>query len=168
MRDLLADALGLWTRFRDYVTIGLFCTTLVASGMYYVTDLRLEACEANTQAIINSTEAAAAEATLEAERDKQRIEQEYRDRAEQADEEFANLLTRYNASLVRYANRSSPSGPAASAESGSTGSVDGASESPVVPNDLITIPFSDAEICAENTARLQVAREWALSLDEVE
>lgn len=164
----MIPVLALWLKFRDYVTIGLGVTTLIAGGMYYVTDLRLEACEASKESLVARYDTALAEATLKAEQDKTRIEEEYTRRAEEADSELSDLLARYNSSLVRYANRSTPSGPAPTPEGGSPAGVDRPSTSPVVPNDLITIPFVDAEICAENTARLQIAREWAIGLQEVE
>jgi hypothetical protein len=168
MRDLLTGGLNLWNRFRDYVTVGLLGLTLVTGAGWYVTDLKLEACEANTEAIVESTRAAAAEATTIALEDKQRIEQEYRDYAAEQTEAYNDLLGSYNASLVRYANRGTTSRPPASAPSGSPGSPASPGESPDVLDDVILIPFSDAEICAENTARLQVAREWALGLNEIE
>jgi len=160
--------LPLWGKFRDYVTLGLLGVSLVCGAGWYITNLRLDACEANTDAIVARTTQVQAEATTAAIEDKNRIEQEYRERAEQTDAELADVLARYNASLVRYANRSTSSGTPSPAPSGSPAGVDGPSESPVVPSDVITIPFVDAEICAENTARLQLAREWALGLQEVE
>lgn len=163
----VSSALGLWNRFRDYVTAGLLVTSLVAGLGWYVTDLKLEACNSSKDAVVEATRAAEAESTVIAINDRNRIEQEYRDHAAEQDEAYHDLLGRYNASLMRYANRGATSRPAASPESGSPGSTDGPGESPDVSNDLI-IPFSDAEICAENTARLQTAREWALGLQEIQ
>lgn len=170
----LPDFLSIWKRVQNYVTAGLLLTAVVAGGMYYVTNLRLEACEANTQAIVESTRAAAAEAEVAAINDRNRIEEEYREHAAEQAQAYDDLLGRYNASLVRYANRGQASRPAPAPEGGSTGSADGPSSSTDVPDDLtvtsdlILITFSDAEICAENTARLEVAREWALGLEEIE
>lgn len=162
MRDLLTRGLTIWSSIHKYVTLGLLATTLVSSGMYYVTDLRLEASEEARQADGERFARAQAEAEVLALEERTRIEQEYEDRAEERDSELADLLSRYNASLVRYANRSTASGPATSASDRGTEGSDGPSESPVLPSDVILIPYSDAEICAENTARLQVVREWAI------
>lgn len=164
----LSSALSIWKKIQNYVTAGLFITTVVAGGLYYVTDLRLEACEANTQAIVEATRAAAAEAETIAIQDRNRIEEEYREHAAEQAQAYDDLLGRYNASLVRYANRSPTSRATATPEGGSTGSTDRPSESPDVPDDLILITYSDAEICAENTARLQIAQEWALGLAEID
>jgi len=158
--------LPLWVKFRDYVTVGLLGATLVAGAGWYVTSLRLEACESNTEKIVARTAQVQAEATAAAIEDKNRIEQEYRERAEQTDAELASVLARYNASLLRYANRGTTCAPA-TAPSGSPESSDGPSESPELPTDFVTISYADAGICAENTARLQVVREWAIGLQEI-
>lgn len=170
----LPSFLNLWVKIRDYVTVGLLGVAVLTSGAWYVTNLRLEACKARTEAIVESTRAASAEATLEAVNERNRIEEEYRNYAAEQAEAYDDLLGRYNASLVRYANRSTASRSTPAPEGGSAGSIDSPSESPDVSNDLtvtsdlILITFSDAEICAENTARLQVAQDWALGLQEIE
>jgi hypothetical protein len=161
--------LALWSRFSSYITLGLAATALATSGMWYVTSLRLAASEAAREADIQQFSRAQAEAEVIALQERSRIEQEYEDRAEERDQELSDLLVRYNASLVRYANRSQTSGPVAPAQDRGTEGSNGPSESPVVSLDMILIPYTDAEICSENTARLQVVRDWVLNdLNDVE
>lgn len=128
MRNILADALSLWERFRDYVTLALLGVSLLLGAMFYVTNLRLDACESNTLALVESTRSAQAEAEVKAIEDRNRIEEEYRNYAAEQDEAYRSLLGRYSASLVRYADRGQASRPAPAPSGGSTGSTDGASE----------------------------------------
>lgn len=160
---------ALWSRFSSYITVGLAVTTLATGTMWHVTGLRLDASKAENRALVASYEAASAQATLAAEQNKNEIEKEYRKRAEETDRELGDLLSRYNASLVRYANRSQASGTTSpTPDRGPEGS-NGPGESTVLPSDMILIPYTDAEICAENTARLQVVRDWVLNdLNDVE
>lgn len=169
MRNISLKIAYLWNLARDYITLGLLGALLGLSVAHYIKDLKLDiaradlaACGEGRMADRAQYEQAQAEYESNAIREKARIEQENRERAEQADQEYADLLQRYNASIVRYrantsvgsassgTNLSPPSGTSEGSNGPSTGS-------------FILIPVTDAEICATNTARLQVVRDWVLS-----
>jgi len=173
MHDLLVKGFDLWGRLRDYVTLGLLATTLVASAGWYITDLHLDTAEATIEQVealrVSDRETyarAQAEFEVRALENKQRIEQENRERAEQADREYTALLERHRASLLRY--RESPAAGSTSSPGDLSGSP-ASSTSPDGPSEsadfsTVRILYTDAEICTENTARLEAAREWALGL----
>lgn len=83
-------------------------------------------------------------------------------KADDADARFANLSAQYRAISLRYSAAQSVAGqsrlPAAAK---STESPDRPGGLAVIPQGSILIPQADALICADNTARLQAAREWA-------
>lgn len=152
----------LWGRIRDYITLGLLAGAVVAGVGWYTTDLKLDTCRANRIADRATYESAQHEYEAKALREKLEIEERNRERAEEADASYRSLLEQYNAVLMRRfaAPRSTDSGTDLPGTAPTSEGVDGPSEGPVIPE--ITIPFEDAEICAENTARLEVARKWAL------
>lgn len=79
----------------------------------------------------------------------------------EADTNYTSLLKQYDASLLRYATRPSGSkGPSNNQLPASQGT-DGPSQNTVLPATL-TITGDDGEVCAENTARLSTAHDWAL------
>jgi hypothetical protein len=164
MRNILEWLSGV----QNYITTGLAAIVVVTSLGWYITDLRLDTanekvktCKEGRELDRSRYEAAQHEYEAKALSEKQAIEQRNRERAEEADANYGSLLAQYNAALVRrYASAGSESGRAnlpgtVSSPSGS----DGPSSSPVVPE--VTITYEDAEICAENTARLKIAQEWA-------
>lgn len=108
---------------------------------------------------------AQAEANRKAELKRQEIEKEAKRNAEQADQRYNNLYSKYRSNLLRYqqANPGDRSEPNRSELPTPEGS-DRSGGSPEVPTIVIT--FSDAEVCAINTARLQSVRDWALQLKE--
>lgn len=88
------------------------------------------------------------------------LKEEGEKNAKEADKKYADLYATYRHNLLRYkANQSVPSRPSGS----STGSP---AESPNGPSESseLSITVTDAQICAENTARLQTAHDWALGL----
>lgn len=101
------------------------------------------------------TNALAAAAKKDAENEK---------KADDADTRYADLSARYRAASLRYAAAQSPAGRADLSETPKIAeSVDGPREPAVIPAGNIIIPQEDALICADNTARLQAAHEWALT-----
>ena len=110
---------------------------------------------------------AQAKATANALSDKMRKEAEYAAKAEEADARYDDLSRQYRAAVLRYqaaqraAGGTDLPGGAESAER-----ADGPSQVAVIPVGEILIPQGDALICAENTARLEAARAWALSIGE--
>lgn len=112
--------------------------------------------------------AAQAVAESEALREKQRIEDENRQRAEEHQRDYDQLLASYRESLGRVRRENSSARSQASRadlprSSDSTESSVRGAESADVPNtvEYIEISFSDAEICAENTAFRVMMHEWA-------
>jgi len=105
------------------------------------------------------------EATANAFAAKIKKEAEDAKKADAADARYADLSGQYRAAVLRYqaAQRAagkadlpqSPEGPASS---------DGPGGFAVVPTGSILIPQSDALICADNTARLEAVRDWALGI----
>lgn len=85
------------------------------------------------------------------------VERKRNEEARKADEAYTSLLNRYNASIVRYQASQRPSaGINMSSTSVTSSGSDFSSEST-----QISITIEDAGICAENTARLKAAHEWA-------
>lgn len=97
----------------------------------------------------------------------QKIETEkrYEDERKKADAAYADLSGQYSAAVLRYkaAQRASGKADLPSATAGTQG-IDRSGSRPVL-FDGITITEEDALICADNTARLQSAHDWALSIE---
>lgn len=155
---------------RQHWRIGLFAIALLALTIQTFrlvsTQGALEAETAGRREDAARYAQAQAEAAAIALTAKMKKEAEYAAKAEQADARVDDLGQRYHAAVLRYqaAQRSGRAtdmpGTAQSAESS-----DGPGGSPVIPLGNILIPENDAFVCATNTARLQAAHEWALSLE---
>lgn len=110
---------------------------------------------------------AQAEATANALSDKMKKEVEYAAKADEADARYADLSRQYHAAVLRYqatqraAGRSNLPRASETAQGG-----DGPGGGAVIPAGDTLIPQADALICAENTARLEAVRAWALSIGE--
>ena len=88
-------------------------------------------------------------------------------KADNADARYADLSAQYRAISLRYAAAQSAARHAnLSAAAKGTESANRSGGPSVVPSGNILIPQADALICADNTARLQAAHEWAVSLNE--
>jgi hypothetical protein len=107
--------------------------------------------------------AAQAQADKNAQAQKTKLETEGKQKADDADKNYSSLLSKYNASLMRYkqANQGS-AGTSGYSQLQSPQSGDGPGQSP-----FVSIPVDDAGICAENTARLQAVHDWATHLGEL-
>lgn len=155
---------------RDHWKLALFAIlalfTTIQTFRLQSTQGALQAEKSGRRADAASYAQAQAEAAAIALSAKMKKEAEYAAKAEQADARAYDLGQRYHAAVLRYqaAQRSGRAtdmpGTAQSAESS-----DGPGGSPVIPLGNILIPENDAFVCATNTARLQSAREWALSLE---
>lgn len=110
---------------------------------------------------------AQAEATANALSDKMRKEAEYAAKAEEADARYDDLSRQYRAAVLRYqaAQRAAGGTDLPSTSKAAQGG-DGPGGGAVIPVGDILIPQADALICADNTARLQAVRVWALSIGE--
>lgn len=153
--------LDLWGRFRDYITLGLAAAVVVTSLGWYVTDLKLDN-EREARANDKLTyENAQKEYENKALQEKMRIENENRNRAKEADKRYSALLSQYNARLVRFRSAQRPvSDPDLPRTPGTAEGGDGPGTSTELPTSVI-ITYEDAEICAENTARVKAIQEWA-------
>lgn len=159
MRDL-------FVKFQSYILVFFGVVSVVSSLGWYITDLKLSAEVAARESDKATYEKAQAEYTAKALIEKQRIEERNRENAEEADARYSSLLGKYNDALrVRYeAARSASSRPDLSGTSYPTEGSDRSGTNPELstpPSDyLIAITYEDAEVCAVNTARLVVVREW--------
>lgn len=171
------DFFSFWGKIRDYVSIALLAGILITSLGWYITNARLTAAksEVTTQKSLRKKDraqyqAAQKEAEARAYQQKQRIERENNERAKKADQDYNDLLSKYNAALVRYrsAQRSaSRSDLPRSSDSSESGDRPSESSELFENSEPVIIPFEDAKICAENTARLEAVRDWAIGIKEV-
>ena len=107
-------------------------------------------------------------ADLEEQNVRKQLQTESKAASHEADTNYSALLTKYNASLMRYGSGKGgvqgPSNnqlPATQGADGPSASTDLSSAVSSLPTQ-IAITGSDAEVCAVNTARLQAAHDWAI------
>lgn len=167
----------MFTGLKDYVTYGLGIALALVSLGWYIDNTKLAACQAGREADQAKYAAAQAEAKEMWIKEIVKKEKEYVEKAKKADANYDALRSKYNESIRLYvdaqgkARKTSPA-----ADSGGTESANRPGENPFVsPTDfaqteldvtqVAVVPVSDLVICGENTARLQVARDWALGLN---
>lgn len=145
---------------RDYV-IGVLVILLLATSisLYFTnTKLKNEVRGRREDRITYEL----AQRTAEANAYKKKVEDEaqYAERKKQADEAYTDLLTKYNAAIVRYKATKSPTvrSDLPLSTSGST-SLEGESKGALISTE-------DLMICAENTAKAQIAHDWVERLEE--
>lgn len=143
------------------VTLLLFL--LLASAGWLYTSVRLNEEIAHRRADKEAFKSAQEAAKVKSLQEKARIEKEYHERAKEADDNYRNLLDKYNAYVLQYSYESSPGDFNLSVSSGPSEGFDGPGPPPVFS---VSVPVTDLYICADNTARLQAARAWALSLNK--
>lgn len=143
-----------------YFTLGLLATTLMASAGWYVTGLKLDSCKAGRTADRAAYHQAQAEATTLAIMAKAAEEKRDEERRQKADEDYRALSAKYHDALGLYkAAQRKASNPDLPRETQAPESTNGPGESA-----LVLVPAGDLDTCADNTARLEVARQWALGL----
>ncbi len=149
----------------------LFAWALVAL-LLVVQTFRLQTAVANMEAeragrLADRSEyqRAQAEATSRALSEKMQKEAEYEAKADEADTRYADLSGQYRAAVLRYqaAQRAGGSTNMSGTSEAASGT-DGPGGGAVLHVGAIMIPQADALICAENTARLVAAHEWAAGL----
>lgn len=145
------------------ITVTLLLALLLASAGWLYTSVRLNEEIANRRADKEAFKSAQEAAKVKSLQEKARIEKEYHERAKEADDNYRDLLDRYNAYVLQYSYESSSGDFNLSISSGSSEGVDGPGPPPVFS---VSVPVTDLYICADNTARLQAARAWALSLNK--
>lgn len=152
---------------QTYITIGLGITTLAAGAGWYITDLKLDTarqevktCAAERKADQESYRAAQTEAAEKSTQEVLKKERENAKQAQEADARYAELRSKYDASIMRYKQLQTNKRPSAEINLSSTSSSADGSYS-YSDNSTISISIKDADVCAENTARLQAVQEWA-------
>lgn len=168
----------LFERFGSYVCGGLLVALAVTSVGWYVTDARLDACVSGRKADKAAYEKAQADAEVLWMKAIKKKEDEYNAKAKKADEAYGALAGKYADAVRVYADAQSKARrAAAAAQGGSAESPDRPGGNPLIPEDayiqpelditeVVVVPVNDLAICARNTARLVVARDWALGLDK--
>lgn len=164
--NLIPFAIGL---IKGHWRIALLALVLLALTIQTfrlsATQASLEAETAGRLADAASYAQAQAEATAIALSAKMKKEAEYAALAEQADTRADDLGQRYHAAVLRWkaAQRAGGATDLPGATEGTEGA-DRSGDGAVIPFGNILIPEADAFVCAENTGRLQAAREWALGI----
>lgn len=155
-------------KFNHYILGALLISLSVASAGWYVTNLKLDSCKESRKTDKVSYEKAQAEATVIHMKAIKAKEQVYVEKAREADASLDSLNTRYASAIRLYTeeHRRKARSTGTSSTGGSTSSDYRSSEDTELPVLEVIIPTSDLLICAENTARLVVARDWALGLNE--
>ena len=152
---------------QHYWFLWLIGTLLVTNGFtaweWRSTDANLVRERAAHAADIASFKNAQAIASAKADAERAAIQKESKANADQADANYSGLLAQYHASLLRYAQANSGAGQPGNHQLPAPKGTDGPSTGTQLPA-TITISGYDAEICAENTARLEAAHDWAMTL----
>lgn len=167
-----------YERFRGYVTGGLLIALGVTTLGWVITDARLDACQSGRKADKAAYEKAQADAEVLWMKAIKKKEEDYAKKAKKADEAYDALAGKYNDAIRVYVDAQGKARKASSpADGGDASGTNRPGENPFVsPNDyaqteldvtqVAVVPVSDLVICGENTARLQVARDWALDLNK--
>ena len=142
----------------------------VALGLTFTTfEWRHTATLLKTEKVAHATDiasykAAQTEAEAKVTAEKTAIIQENTEKANEADANYASLLATYHANLMRgKANQGVRGGPSSGQPPYTSQGSNGPGTSTDIP---FTISTDDANICAINTARLQSAHDWALTLGD--
>ena len=147
--------------------IGVLLLAVIGMQQLRVTGLKssLSAEKAGRAADRSNYERAQLKATADAYAAKIKKEAEYAKKADAADARYADLSGQYHAAVLHYqaAQRAAGKADLPQSTKGAEGS-DGSGGPPLIPQGSILIPQADALICADNTARLEAVREWALGI----
>lgn len=142
---------------------GLLVVLQISSGYGWWRDHNLLVAERAAHTADNAKFIAAQKvADTQAQTIKTQLQTEGKAAQHDADTHYSTLLAQYDASLVRYATH--PGGPKQAGDNQlpATQGTDGPGQGTELPPTL-TIPSEDAQICAENTARLMSAHDWAIA-----
>lgn len=159
--------IGVWNSIIKYpfqwLTASLILTNILFFYEWRHTDANLVKEKASHVKDINDFKTAQTLANAKAVAVQAALKKESQADADQADANYTGLLAKYRASIVRYSTNQSASKQSDHYQLPTTQGGNGPSSDPELPK-TITIPGSDAEICAVNTARLQAVHDWALAL----
>ena len=168
----------MFARFSNYITGGLLIALALVSLGWYIDNTKLAACKSAREAdkaLYKKAQSDALAEHLKALRDK---EKEYEAKAQKADEAYGALVGKHNDALRLYVkSQSTASGTAPAPDGGSAEGDNRPRENPFISEtdiahpelditQVVVVPVSDLAICTENTARLVIARDWALGLNE--
>lgn len=157
----------LWTFIKTHWKAILFDLFVVAFGFslfeWHNASKALKTEKVAHQADINAFKNVQATADKAAKDLKTKLETEGKAKSDEADKNYSTLLTQYRASLLRYSTNQSNSGQSDNSQFSTTTGGNGPSQSTDLPP-TITITTPDAQICAENTARLKSVHDWAVDL----
>lgn len=142
-----------------YFVGGLVALNLITAWGWEHEHKSLVQERANHQLDINHFKDAQREADTNAKALAQKLKDEGKAKANEADKKYSNLLAQYRASVLRYKANQSSASSSGNSEFQSAPSSNGPSSSSSI---LITI--EDANICAVNTARLQAVHDWTVDL----
>lgn len=151
-------AINLIRKLWPYLT-GILVAIAIVWTAY---DKGYDQAEIKAKAEISQIKEASAESEALAWRQKNDLEAQYRQKATKADNDYTALNGKYQSSLLRYAGAHSARTASSSSYAVPTVKPDGTS--PDTDISKIVISLEDAQICAVNTARLQTAHDWALSI----
>lgn len=166
------------TSFGGYVIGGLAVICVFLGLGWYTTSNKLETCRDARKTDKALYEKAQADAEVLWMKKFKEKEKEYEAKANEADAAYGDLASKYRDAVRVYIDAQGKARTTARATTGASPSSDnGPSASPFIPDGAITetelditevaiVPVNDLLICAENTARLVVARDWALKLNE--
>lgn len=153
----VSKALTIFSSAQKYIIIGLVVALAATNFGWHLTQVSLDKEVLGRKNDRLSYESAQAKAAVLAYEEKTKKEAADVARSKKADEDYIALMHKYNASLLRYQTNQRPTSTINLPVTPDTpdGS-DGSSESTG-----IFITMSDANICTENTARIQVVHDWA-------
>lgn len=148
------------------IGIGLLALAVMVQTLRLsASEARLAASVAGRKADRTSYEAAQAQATANAIAAKAEKEKDYAKKADDADARYADLRAHYDSVLRAKAAQSATGRANLPKPAEAAKIVDGPSAIAILPSGSILIPEADAFICADTTARLQAARDWALAIE---
>lgn len=168
----------MFARFSNYITGGLLIALALVSLGWYIDNTKLAACKSareTDKALYKKAQSDALAEHLKALRAK---EKEYEAKANKADEAYSTLARKYNDAVRVYVEAQRKARRTATAPDGASTEGDNRpGENPFVsPRDIahpelditevVVVPVDDLKMCAENTARLVIARDWALGLNK--
>jgi hypothetical protein len=154
---------GVWLfivkNWQIVVIVILLLTNAGTFWLYNHTNISLVKEKASHASDIASFKKAQADADSKAQAEKVILQKESKADADQADANYATLFARYKSSLLRYSANQSGTKSTSDNQLPSAQGGNGPSE-----NTKLSITVDDAQICAENTARLQAVHDWAITL----
>lgn len=150
--------------FLKYLSIALGASLGVSNFAWYVAynvkdDALVRSLQEHTETI-NKYEKAQLKAEVKSLREIQTKEEESRKNAEESNQAYGDLLSKYKSSLVRLQEAQSRRPSSGFDLSSTTTTSDGTNTESESSKLSIRITLPDAEICAENTARLVTIHDW--------